>query len=68
MKTTKYFDKIRTRSDRKRIKDEWVLQVMENPDKEIIQDDGRIRLWKKINEADNKYLRVFILEDRGNSA
>ena len=64
MKTTKYFDKIRTRTDRIKIRDEWILKVIKNPDKEIVQDDGRIRLWKKISEADNKYLRVILLEDR----
>ncbi len=30
---------------------------------EEIQTDGRIRRWAKIPEADDKYLRVILLED-----
>jgi len=33
------------------------------PDVEKVQSDGRIRKWKKIEEADNRYLRVVLLED-----
>jgi hypothetical protein len=36
--------------------------VIENPEKTVIQSDGRIRKWSKITEA-NKYLRVILLED-----
>ena len=36
---------------------------MENPDKKKIQEDGRIRIWKKMDEADGKMLRVVLLED-----
>jgi hypothetical protein len=42
---------------------EWIKNVFDNPIKEEIQSDGRIRRWAKIPEADNKYLRVVILED-----
>jgi hypothetical protein len=37
--------------------------VVENPDREQIQSDGRLRRWKEIPEADGKYLRVILLED-----
>jgi hypothetical protein len=45
------------------IKLEWIQFVFDNPIKEVIQSDGRIRRWAKIPEADNRYLRVVILED-----
>jgi len=62
MKTTKYFNYTRKRTDRSKIKIEWVEYVINNPEKSEIQSDGRIRKWAKIPEV-NKYLRVIILED-----
>jgi hypothetical protein len=62
MKTTKYFDYTRKRPDRLRIKEEWIKQVIERPDRTEVQIDGRIRKWAKINEKE-KYLRVILLED-----
>jgi hypothetical protein len=50
------------RQDRAQIKEEWIEFVIENPEKTVIQSDGRIRRWSKITEA-NKYLRVILLED-----
>ena len=38
------------------------ITLPENPQKVVIQSDGRIRKWAKIVEAD-KYLRVILLED-----
>lgn len=63
MKTTKYFESIKLRPDRALIEDAWVLRVIENPERTITQDDGRIRHWAKISEMDNRYLRVILLED-----
>ena len=62
MKTTQYFDFVRKRPDRVRIKDEWIKAVIEKPEKVEIQSDGRIRKWAKIAE-EGKYLRVILLED-----
>ena len=62
MKTTRYFNYTRKRQDRAQIKEEWIEYVIENPEKTVIQSDGRIRKWSKIIEA-NKYLRVILLED-----
>ena len=42
---------------------EWIEYVIKNPIKEERQSDGRIRRWAKIANADNKYLRVVLLED-----
>ncbi|MDJ0779762.1 MAG: hypothetical protein QNJ85_17970 [Gammaproteobacteria bacterium] len=63
MKTTKYFDSIRSRPDRAIIQLEWIKFVIDNFEKESIQDDGRIRRWAKITEMENKYLRVILLKD-----
>ena len=62
-KTTAYFQHVKTRPDRAIIKDEWILQVMNEPVHEEIQADSRIRRWAKIEEAENRYLRVILLAD-----
>ena len=64
MKTTQYFLFMRERPDRKQIKDEWILQAIGHPIKEVVQKDGRIKRWCKIAEANNKYIRVVLLEDK----
>lgn len=63
MKTTRYYETIRSRKDRSIIKDEWIQYVIENPESEEIQEDGRIRRWARINDMQGKYLRVILLED-----
>ena len=63
MKFTKYFEHTRLRPDRACIDMEWIENTVLAPDVEKVQSDGRIRKWKKIPEADNKYLRVVLLED-----
>lgn len=64
MKSTNYFKTIRARPDRAITKDEWILYVVENPEREYIQADGRIRRWAAIDEMENRYLRVIVLPDR----
>jgi hypothetical protein len=64
VKFTRYFETIRQRPDRSFIKLEWIERVMKNPEKETVQLDGRVRCWAKIQEADDKYLRVILLSDR----
>jgi hypothetical protein len=63
VKTTKYFQSIRSRPDRAIIKDEWIQFVIDNPEDEHIQADGRIRRWAKIDENEGRYLRVVLLPD-----
>lgn len=63
MKTTKYFRAIRTRPDRAIIKDAWIKYVIERPEREHVQADGRIRRWARIDEMDGRYLRVVMLPD-----
>ena len=62
MKTTLYFEYTRKRQDRAQIKEEWIEFVIKKPEKTVVQSDGRIRKWSKIDEVD-KYLRVILLED-----
>lgn len=63
MKTTQYFRYTRHRPDRALILDEWIEFVIQNPLREEIQSDGRIRCWARIIEMDNRALRVILLED-----
>ena len=64
MKTTTYFDAIRTRPDRANITDEWILRAIRTPLGAETQRDGRVRLWVQIPEMENRHLRVILLEDR----
>ena len=64
MKFTQYFLSIRQRPDRAIIELVWIERVIQNPLKEIVQEDGRIRMWGAIPEFEGKYLRVILLEDR----
>lgn len=63
MKTTRYFESIKLRPDRAQIKDKWIQRVIDHPEQTYTQADGRIRLWAKVPEMDNRYLRVILLED-----
>ncbi len=64
MKVTKYFQAIRSRPDRAIIKAEWIQRVIESPEREYVQADGRVRRWARINEMEGRYLRVVLLRDR----
>ncbi len=57
MKFTRYFQYTRNRPDRKIIKNEWIKFVIENPIKEVIKSDGRVKRWAKIEEC-NKSLEI----------
>ena len=59
---TDYFKYTKNRSDRKDIKDKWILKVIDEPIKIIKQSDGRYKKWAYIDEVD-RYLRVILLED-----
>jgi len=62
MKFTQYFLFVRQRPDRAIIKEEWIVETINNPLKTLRQSDGRIRKWKFIEEV-GKHLRVILLED-----
>ena len=61
VKFTKYFEEMRRRPDRAMIRMEWIQQVVENPEKEAVQQDGRIRRWARVEEMEGRYLRVVLL-------
>lgn len=63
MKFTHYFLTTRTRPDRAMIRDEWIALAVSRPVSEVVQADGRIRRWAKIDEAGQRYLRVVLLDD-----
>jgi hypothetical protein len=63
MKFTQYFESMRQRPDRRCIDLTWIERVINQPTKQVIQPDGRIRLWAAIDEAEGRYLRVVLLED-----
>ncbi len=62
MKYTQYFLHMKQRSDRAKIKMEWIVETVNNPDYVKVQPDGRIRKWRKVEEED-KFLRVILLQD-----
>jgi hypothetical protein len=63
VKFTRYFLAIRERPDRAIIRLEWIKQAIEHPEKEIVQQDGRIRRWARIPAMDGRALRVILLPD-----
>ncbi|MCY4403041.1 MAG: hypothetical protein OXD54_10725 [Candidatus Poribacteria bacterium] len=62
MKSTHYFQYMRQRPDRAKIKSEWIIETIRNPIHTETQDDGRIRKWGYISD-EGKFLRVIMLED-----
>jgi hypothetical protein len=54
---------MRLRPDRSDIKLEWIQRVIDQPVKQVVQSDSRIRRWASIQEADGKFLRVILLAD-----
>ncbi|MDA1349830.1 MAG: hypothetical protein O3A47_13345 [Chloroflexi bacterium] len=63
MKTTAYFSYTRRRPDRAGIKDKWIQLAIDEPLREQVQSDGRVRR-RVFVQQENKYLRVVLLEDR----
>lgn len=54
---------MRQRPDRAAVRLDWIQRVIDNPAREVIQRDGRIRRWAPIAEMDGRYLRVILLAD-----
>jgi len=63
VKTTSYFETCMDRPDRAIIRKEWIQRVIDFPESEQVQKDGRIRRWCRIAEMGNRYLRVVLLPD-----
>lgn len=62
-KFTKYFENEVLRK-RPYIKKEWCIKIIENPLKMEEQDGNRFRYWGRIEEFDNKIIRVITLKDK----
>jgi hypothetical protein len=60
---TEYFRHTRSRPDRAGILDEWIIRAIHHPERECVQNDGRVRKWVRIPEFENRALRVILLED-----
>ena len=63
MKTTRYFDAIRSRPDRTAVLEAWIDRAISHPQHERVQADGRIRRWARIDDAGGRWLRVVVLAD-----
>lgn len=63
MKSTRYFEEMRKRPDRAIIELDWIQRTIDQPAKEVVQADGRIKRWAQIPEAGGKHLRVILLSD-----
>ncbi|MEM1158805.1 MAG: hypothetical protein AAGH72_11190 [Verrucomicrobiota bacterium] len=61
-KFTEYFQNEVLRK-RPYLKKEWCIFTIENPIHTETQESGRKRFWAKIEDFDNRYLRVVTLED-----
>ena len=61
MKTTRYFS-TSVIARRPYLKTEWIEAALRNPIRKETQENGRMRYWAFIEEAD-KYLRVVVEPD-----
>jgi hypothetical protein len=61
---TDYFRTMRERDDRAGIRMEWIVRTAEAPEHQSVQADGRLRCWRRIPEAEGRWLRVVLLDDR----
>ena len=62
-KFTNYFEQ-EVLQKRPYLKKEWCIRVIENPLKMESQEHNRFRFWARIEEMDNRSLRVITLEDK----
>ncbi len=66
MATTRYFAEQVLRK-RPYLTEQMCRSVLANPLQEIVQDDGRIRVWGRVTDprdSSERILRVIVLEDR----
>ena len=56
MEFTDYFELFRNHPDRAITRDEWIERVIQFPEAEAVQEDGRIRRWGQVAEMGNRYL------------
>jgi hypothetical protein len=42
---------------------EWILRTAAEPEYRQVQAEGRLQCWRRIPEAQGRWLRVILLED-----
>ena len=62
-KFTRYFEN-EVLPKRPYLKKQWCIEIVENPEKEELQENNRYRFWGKVDELDGRYVRVVTLEDK----
>ena len=62
-KYTAYFENEVLRK-RPYLRKEWCVKVIENPLKVERQENNRFRFWGRIEELDDRILRVITLDDK----
>ena len=62
MKISSYFIGKWQNRDRQDIQFDWLESTFHNPDYEEVEENGRIRRWRWIEEK-GRYLRVVVLAD-----
>ena len=62
MKFTRYFETV-VRAKRPSIQLDWIERAIAAPVKSMVQSDGRLLFWANVPEAENRVLRVVVLED-----
>lgn len=62
-KFTNYFENEVLRK-RSYLKKEWCIRIIEDPLRVEIQDDDRVRFWGRVEELDNRIIRVVTLADK----
>jgi hypothetical protein len=65
LRTTRYFEEQVLRK-RPYIERRWCADILANPMRRSVQDDGRIRLWGRVTpagEPEARILRIVVLED-----
>ena len=60
---TKYFENEVLRK-RPYLKKEWCIEIVKHPIRVQKQEHNRYQFWGKIDEFDNKILRVITLDDK----
>jgi hypothetical protein len=45
------------------IRSEWICRAIDQPEREMVQADGRIRRWATIPEAGGRMLRIVLMPD-----
>lgn len=63
MRFTRHFLETGQRPDRSSIEIEWIERTVSCPEQRLVQEDGRIRVWSRVPEAEGRWLLVVLLED-----